>query len=111
MKAVIANTTRPDTPNLARWLHHAMPAAYRLQQEGSLDSNLKPHDQLSQRNVLVQLEHLMSYSIVRDRVSAGLLQLSGFWFEVSSGTMSVYDREGRCFQIIDRQMAGLRGEF
>jgi Carbonic anhydrase len=40
MKAVIENNARPDTPNLARWLHHAHGAALRLQQEGAPNGNL-----------------------------------------------------------------------
>jgi carbonic anhydrase len=105
MKAVIANNARPDAPNLVRWLHHAHGAALRLQQEGAPNENLTPHDQLSQLNVLAQLEHLMSYCIVRDKILAGELCLSGWWFDVASGDMYAYDGETRLFEIIDRQMA------
>jgi carbonic anhydrase len=105
MKAVMANSSRPETPNLNRWLQHAHPAAFRLEHEGALDATLKPHDQLSQLNVLVQLEHLTSYAIVRRRVLAGTLRLNGWWFDVASGSMYAYDRTCRSFQIIDRQMA------
>ena len=105
MKAVIANEARPETPNLTKWLHHARTAAFRLSQEGALDVNLTPHDQLSQLNVLVQLEHLMSYPIVREKVLAGTLCLSGWWFDVASGSMHAYDSGHRMFEIIDRQMA------
>ena len=68
MKAAMERNPRPDAPNLEKWLHHARTAAFRLEHEGALDATLKPHDQLSQLNVLVQLEHLMSYPIVRARV-------------------------------------------
>ena len=61
MKAVMARSTRQEAPNLAKWLHHAHAAAFRLEHEGALVAKLKPHDQLSQLNELVQLEHLMSY--------------------------------------------------
>jgi len=105
MKAIIANSPLPETPNLAKWLHHGRPAAFRLAQEGALDAKLKPHDQLSQLNVLLQLEHLMSYSIVRDKVLAGTLQLSGWWFEVATGNMYAYDPTRRSFEVIDRQTA------
>jgi carbonic anhydrase len=105
MKAVVANDVRPETPNLTKWLHHAHPAAFRLAQEGALDVTLRPHDQLSQFNVLVQLEHLMSYPIVRGKVIAGALRLSGWWFDVASGSMYAYDNERRLFEIIDRQPA------
>ena len=60
MKAVLARNSTPDAPNLDKWLHHASTAAFRLEHEGALEASLKPHDQLSQLNVLVQLEHLMS---------------------------------------------------
>ena len=105
MKAVEASKSDPESPNLSRWLHHAQNAAFRLRHEGPLDAALPTHDQLSQLNVLVQLEHLMSYPIVRDRVSAGMLRLSGWWFDVGTGTMHAYDRVSRSFGIIDRPMA------
>src|SRR5262245_12656365 len=77
----------------------------RLDHEGALDDSLKPHDQLSQLNVLVQLEHLMSYPIVRTKVLAGTLHLSGWWFDVASGSMYAYERGSRRFGIIDRSLA------
>ena len=104
MKAVMANCARPEMPDLNKWLHHAHSAAFRLAHEGALNATLKPHDQLSQLNVLVQLEHLMSYVIVRERVLARTLRLHG-WFDVASGSMYTYDRTCRSFEVIDRQMA------
>ena len=61
--------------------------------------------QLSQLNALAQLEHLMSYPIVRERVAAGTLRLSAWWFEVASGMMYAYDRASRSFEAIDRATA------
>jgi carbonic anhydrase len=69
MKAVMARNPKPNAPNLEKWLHHASTAAFRLKHEGALDATLQPHDQLSQLNVLVQLEHLMSYPVVRAQVA------------------------------------------
>ena len=109
MKAVLARDPRPETPNLAKWLHHAHPAAVRLEHKGALKGKLKRHDQLSQLNVLVQLEHLMSYPIVRDRVLAGGLTLTGWWFEVATGNMYAYDAAGHSFEVIDRQTAHRMG--
>jgi carbonic anhydrase len=105
MKAAMERNPRPDAPNLEKWLHHARTAAFRLEHEGALDATLKPHDQLSQLNVLVQLEHLMSYPIVRARVGAGTLHLSGWWFDIASGNMYSYERASRSFVVIDRQLA------
>jgi carbonic anhydrase len=105
MKAVLRPNPKLNAPNLDKWLHHAHPAAIRLKQEGALNPALALHDQLSQLNVLVQVEHLMSYPIVRKKVAAGTLGLSGWWFDIATGVMHAYERSSRSFRIIDRQFA------
>lgn len=105
MKAALARKPMPQTPNLAKWLHHSASAVFRLDQEGPLDRQLSPCDQLAQVNVLVQLEHLASYPIVRQRIADGTLQLSGWWFDIAKGDMYAYQRQRRRFEIIDRNTA------
>jgi carbonic anhydrase len=105
MKAALARKPMPETPNLAKWLHHSSSALFRLDQEGPLDPNRSRSDQLSQLNVLVQLEHLASYPIVQQRLDDGALQLSGWWFDIGKGEMLAYLREKRVFQTIDRSTA------
>jgi carbonic anhydrase len=105
MKAALQRKPMPSTPNLTKWLHHAAPAVFRLEQEGPLDSRLERHDQLSQLNVLVQLEHLASYPIVRARLAEGTLKLNGWWFDIAKGEISAYDRRSRAFETIDRTAA------
>jgi carbonic anhydrase len=105
MVAALAGKPMPETPNLSQWLHHATSAVFRLEQEGPLDPCLSRHNQLSQLNVLVQLEHLASYPIVRQRMADGTLHLSGWWFDIAKGEVSAYDRETRTFKTIDRCFA------
>lgn len=105
MKAVASGEHHADTPNLARWLVHADAAAFRLEHEGPLDPSLERHDQLSQLNVLAQLDHLNTYPIVRSRVAAGNLQVSGWWFDIANGSMHAYQPASRNFQVIDRHLA------
>jgi len=101
MKAVLAGSAPGDAPNLASWLRHADAAKERLLRDGGLDATLKPHDQLSQLNVLVQLDHLMSYPFVRAKVGEGTLRLIGWWFDIASGSMYQYERDRQAFTIID----------
>jgi carbonic anhydrase len=105
MKAALARKPVPKTPNFARWLHHSTSALFRLDQEGPLDPRWSPCDQLSQLNVLVQLEHLASYPIVRQRLDDGTLYMSGWWFDIAKGEMFAYLREKRIFETIDRKSA------
>lgn len=105
MKAMLNRTPGLKAPNLDKWLYHANTSVFRLEHEGPLDPALQPYDQLSQLNVLVQLEHLMSYSIVKSQVAAGSLVVSGWWFDIATGSMYAYDRGSRSFEIIDRAVA------
>jgi carbonic anhydrase len=105
MKAALAGKPMSETPNLARWLHHITPAVFRLEQEGPLDPKLSRHDQLSQLNVLVQLQHLATYPIVHRGVAKGNLHLVGCWFNIAEGAVCVYERESRVFETIDRSTA------
>jgi carbonic anhydrase len=100
MKAALDRKPMNTMTNLSKWLHHSSSAVFRLDQEGPLDPSLGPHDQLSQLNVLVQLEHLTSYPIVRERLANGTLRLSGWWFDIAQGEMLAYRRESRSFEAI-----------
>lgn len=105
MLAAVSRDGQAETPNLVKWLHHCRSALFRLDQEGPLNRDLSVHDQLAQINVLVQLEHLVSYPIVRESMQAGKLQLSGWWFDIGNAEMHAYQRESRTFEPIDNQAA------
>ena len=106
MKAALSASTPDNAPNLEKWLHHATSAVFRLDQEGPLDKKWERHNQLSQLNVLVQLEHLHTYPIVAERVRAGTLQICGWWFEIATGGMFSYERGKRKFEPITDKSAG-----
>jgi carbonic anhydrase len=105
MGAVLAEHGLDDAPNLALWLGHAQAAAMQLKLEPENAHGLARHDRLSQLNVLVQLDHLMTYPVVRQAVEAGNLHLSGWWFDIASGDMHGYEPESESFVLIDRGSA------
>ncbi|HEX4130720.1 MAG TPA: carbonic anhydrase [Pirellulales bacterium] len=102
MRAALDPSAVPKGSNLGKWLHHCASAVFRLEQEGPLDRSLSVHNQLSQVNVLVQLEHLMTYPIVKEKVLAKKIRICGWWFEIRSGEMHAYNKEARKFEPIDR---------
>ena len=102
MKAVLDPDQVAGAPNLGRWLYHADEAAFRLTQDGPFDASLARYDQLSQRNVLAQLDHLRTYPVVRDQVAAGKLQLHGWWFDIGTGDMHAWQESAQRFVLIDR---------
>jgi carbonic anhydrase len=105
MKAALSGKAVEGAPNLERWLSNAQAARERLERDGAHDPSLGRDDQLSQMNVLVQLENLMSYPLVRERVAAGTLFLGGCWFRIATGDMYAYERPTDTFEVIDRAEA------
>ncbi len=70
---------RADTPHIARWLELARPA--RVDEE-STEANLR---RTEMRAVVLQLERLLSYPMVRERVESGGLCLHGWYYVIEEG--------------------------
>jgi carbonic anhydrase len=87
------------TPYLKAWLSHGEKALGRL--DSKLSPQLAPHNRISQLNVLLQLEHLMSYPMIQERVSKGELRLHGWWFDIAKANVHCYEPELGRFVLID----------
>lgn len=105
MRALISDRQKVSTPNLKNWLKHGDPALVRFKTGTALDNSLAEHNQLSQLNVLQQIEHLMSYPEVRKRVNEGTLSIHGWWFDISKADVYAYEDEVKRFVLIDEEEA------
>ena len=80
----------PHATNLAAWLE--------LGREAMLPVQLSPEAlrRTEQRSVVLQLERLIGYPMVRERVEAGRLVLRGGHYVIEDGEVDVFDvRSGR----------------
>jgi len=92
MQAIAGRYTSVTSPNLRLWLRQGGEGAYeRLYRNGAMDASLALPNQLSQVNVLEQLDHLMTYPMVRERVTEGKLSLHGWWFDIALATVNTYN--------------------
>lgn len=75
----------PHASNLAAWLE--------LGREAVLPVQLTPEAlrRTEQRSVVLQLERLMGYPMVRERVEAGRLALHGWHYVIEDGEVHVFD--------------------
>ena len=95
----LASGRRPEhAPHLNVWLRHGEPA---LQGLGAAPSGVPPHDHLSQRNVLLQLEHLRSYPFVREAEAAKRLRLHAWWFDIRRAEVLDHDAAAGGFVPLD----------
>lgn len=101
MTALLEGRERLSSPNLRSWLRHAEPAVARLAEP------LGPRalDQLSQGNVLLQLEHLRTYPMVAREEAAGRLQLHAFWFDIAQAEVLAHEAASGAFVPLDEAHA------
>ncbi len=105
MRALVEGRSKVKLPNLRNWLRHGEPALQRLAAGLVLDPNLEIHNQLSQLNVLLQMEHVSSYPGVRDRVEKGHLTVHGWWFDIRKADVYAYESSINSFNLIDEESA------
>jgi carbonic anhydrase len=92
-----------STPNLRLWIQHGESAKEQLMSGKTFDASLSPQDQLSQLNVISQIENLKTYPQVAERLTAGSLRLHGWWFDVATGNVYAFEPEAQRFVVIDQE--------
>lgn len=105
MRAVADDRKKVKAPNLRSWLRHGEPALAQLRGGISLDPSLSFHNQLSQLNVLMQMEHVKSYPVVQKRISEGKIQIMGWWFDIANADVYAFEEEENRFILIDEEEA------
>lgn len=105
MDALVRRQAPSEAPNLNSWLRHAKGSLQKLGEGNRLGAHLERHNQLSQLNVLEQMNHLRTYPIVRDRIREGRLRLHGWWFDIKEAEVYEYDLAETAFKLIDETYA------
>ncbi len=102
MMAIYNGREKVRAPNLQAWLRHGEPSLKRMSQA---PSKLSPVNQLSQANVLLQLENLRSYPIVRERLMQQKLRLHAWWFELKMADVYAYEDSVAQFVLLNEEKA------
>lgn len=110
MKALLAHPPPGGGPSeapgaLERWLQLGGPSLTRLKSGDRPDGTLTEHNQLSQVNVLQQLDNVRSYPFVAERLAAGTITLHAWWFDLGHADVYAYEETDHMFVLIDETEA------
>jgi carbonic anhydrase len=84
------------TPTLAAWLHGAAGVLRRLQAvAGSPEEIAK---MIVYEHVVLQLENLLTYDVVKTALEEGRLEIHGWVYDLATGTIRGYDPENHQFR-------------
>jgi carbonic anhydrase len=92
-------------PAFQSWIRHGEGSLRQLNAGARLGAHLERHNQLSQLNVLEQLEHLKTYPGVQERLSQNNLRLHGWWFDIKEADVYEYEQSEGRFHLIDETYA------
>jgi carbonic anhydrase len=96
MKGVWHPEKVAELPAVSRWLTNGEEARKR-----AMELNLPEEEQLmaiTQQNVIVQLEHIQTYPVVREHLDAGKLQLAGWVYDIGNGKVWEYNAAAAQFE-------------
>ncbi len=94
-----------STPNLKAWLRHADVSLESFQLDLPPYRYLAAHNRLSQINVIKQVENLMTYPIIQEKLAQKKIRVHGWWFELANATVHFYDYAGDRFVPLDETTA------
>lgn len=106
MQAITKGGSYPNCPHLDRWLEYGK-GAKALLFERFISKSLSDHNQLSQANVLLQMQHVSSYSFVQKRLEEGKLRIHGWWFDIASADVHCFEQTLDQFVLMDEKESKL----
>ncbi|MBN2655226.1 MAG: carbonic anhydrase [Nitrospirae bacterium] len=80
-----------DAPHLHEWLELARPAADIVSTYYPSYKDSEMFCAVEKENILLQLNNIQTYPFVKERLESGGLFLHGWYYEIGTGRVSVYD--------------------
>lgn len=107
MKALAQGVDPLTCPHLDSWLKYGKESFNKVKEGFIINPKLSLHNQISQVNVLQQMEHISSYPFVRERIEKKELRIHGWWFDIAHADVYCFEQELNQFVLIDEKEAEL----
>jgi carbonic anhydrase len=101
MKALLEPEELHLVPATSRWLHYAEPAVRLLNHSYGHLPEAERLKRLCQLNVVLQMSHLHTHPAVETRSRQGTLTLHGWYYEIPTGIVEVFNDETGQFEELD----------
>lgn len=105
MQALVKGVDIPSCPHFNSWLRYGEESLKRLRSGFTLNPSLSEHNQVSQVNVLQQMQHISNYPFIRERIKKKKLRIHGWWFDITQADVYCYEPELNQFVLIDEKEA------
>lgn len=96
-----------NMPTVRRWLGSATAARASVSALSAEDAGPATIRELAEHNVLLQLTHLRTHPAVAGALARGEVELSGWFYDIAAGQITVLDEKTRKTQNVDEALASL----
>ncbi|MEI8364849.1 MAG: carbonic anhydrase [Parachlamydiaceae bacterium] len=107
MQALAHGVDNHSCPHFKSWLKYGEEALNKVRSGFVLNPSLSEHNQISQVNVLQQMEHIMTYPFIRERLEKKQIRIHGWWFDIAKADVYCYEKDINQFVLIDGGEANL----
>lgn len=107
IQALVQGLNNPCCPHLDSWLQHGKESLNKVRKGFTINPSLSEHNQISQINVLQQMQHISSYPFIRNRLEKKQLRVHGWWFDIAQADVYCYEQDLNQFVLIDEKESKL----
>ena len=105
IQALMEGVDTKCCPHIESWLKYGEDSLSKWQEGFAINPALPKHNQLSQVNVLQQMEHIKSYPFIQDRLKKKQVRIHGWWFDIAQADVYCYEPSLNQFVLIDENEA------
>jgi len=87
-------------PHVENWLKYIVPAKSAAMLEVHDDSSKNIFELTEKHNIVVSLQRLMEYPYIQARLVNNKISLEGWWFDIGTGTVEIYNFGIRDFEAV-----------
>jgi carbonic anhydrase len=105
MQALAKGIDTLSCPHLEAWLKYGKESLEKVRKGFTIDPSLSEQNQISQVNVLQQMDHIKSFPFIRERLKEKQVRVHGWWFDIAQADVYCYEQDVNKFVLIDDKEA------
>lgn len=103
MKALLNPSSIESMPTVKRWLQNAHTALSVAEARASQGEGLDLLQLVTEQNVLLQMQHVLTHPSVAGAVARGNLTISGWIYDIAHGEVFICENGGQTFERLSHQ--------
>jgi len=93
----------PSMPHVEEWLRYIVPAQSAAMLEVHANPKQNIFELTEKHNIVLSLQRLMEYPYIQNGLVNNKITLEGWWFDIGTGKVSIYNFATRHFEEIESQ--------